>query len=181
MTRTPAALALTACLLATPALAQELPIPSGAFKGVDGVVSDCIILTPEKFAPSICERLAKKTSELAAAKGIAFTHLGDQVWHGKDYAGRSHVQPDGAANPVRLTYFVRGTAGAPAGAFIRAAFWLPLEGEVAGAPRSGKLVLWERSSMATGPRKKVPPFLADHMIKQVERPFAAFTADNPAQ
>jgi hypothetical protein len=179
------ALAVALVLPALPVQAQELPIPPGAFKGFDTVMSDCIILTPEKFAPSICERLSQKTSELAAGKGIAHVHLGDQTWHGEDYDARSHIQPDGATNdsakPVRLTFFVRGTAGSPAGAFIQAAFWVPFEGEAGGTPRSGKLVLWERSSMATGPRKKTPPFLSDHIIKQLDRPFAAFATDNTAR
>ena len=180
------ALALALLQPALPAKAQETPIPAGVFNGFDAIVSDCIILTPEKFAPSICERLVKKTSELASGNAIAFTHLGDQVWHGEEYDARSHVQPDATAtqaatNPVRLTFFVRGTAGAPAGAFIRAVFWLPFDGEAGAGPRSGKLVLWERSSMATGPRKKVPPFLADYIIKQLDRPFAALVSDNKAQ
>ncbi len=177
MTRTRATLALAASLLALPAQAQEVTIAPGAFAGFNGISAECIIHTPDKFADGACAALFKAAAAGAQKAGISLAQAGTANWEDVPVKDRKHLDPPagGPAQPVRLTFFIRGAqSDRITGGFVRAVMWTPATAE----GRPGKLVLWEAATLGTGPRKGLRAAVVKSIAEKLETPFAALKADN---
>lgn len=177
MTRIPAlpALALAAGLAALPAKAQEVSIAPGAFAGFDGISAECIIHTPDKFADGACAALFKAAAAGAEKAGVTLVEAGTVNWEDVPVKDRKHLDPPacGPAQPVRLTFFIRGAqSDRITGGFVRAVMWTPAQAE----GRSGKLVLWEASTLGTGPRKGLRAAVVKSIADKLDTPFAALKA-----
>lgn len=144
---------LSLMLFVAPAQSQTIPTPDGAFKGFDGISAECIVQTPDPFATGTCKMLFALLKKHAEKTGVKVVQAGSQVWEDVEVEDRAHLDPPAGSDlkaPARLTFFVRGAQSAKiTGGFTRIAIWTPAEID----GRKGKLVLWEQSTLGTGPRK----------------------------
>ena len=183
MRKTITASLLTACITATSLTvqAQELALAPGTLKGFDGISAECIVQTPDAFATGACKMLFSGASKQADKAGVVFIQAGTQVWEGVDVKDRAHLElPAGSklTSPLRLTFFVRGAhTNDITGGFTRIALWIPAKVD----GRTGKLVLWETSTIGTGPRKGLRTALIKQIVGKLATPFSALAADNKAQ
>jgi hypothetical protein len=170
--------ALTTAGLSSATIAQEVPAPPGAFKGFDGISAECIVQTPDPFATGTCKMLfalLKKHSEKA---GVKVVQAGSQVWEDVKIEDRAHLEPPAGSDlkaPARLTFFVRGAQSAKiTGGFTRIAIWTPAEID----GRKGKLVLWEHSTLGTGPRNGLRKALVASFGKHLDSVLTLFADHN---
>ena len=151
---------------------------SANFNGLDEIKAQCIVSTKRKYARKICERLSNAAMLLADDSGIEYAYSGVS----------ENFKPEKEANSkqtLQLLFYIRGTRGRNVGTSVRivagvrfaAAIEKPIDGKTTQqTPRSGLLVLWEKSVVAEGPSKKMINGISPHMIKKMDGLFKLIAA-----
>ena len=165
-------------VLAAPAFALEPVDWRKNFAGLNGIVARCILSTDRNYAKRICEQLASRTGKLAEVAGVSFDYRGQYGTEDKDRAPASKT----ISAPLYADYYVRGTGGQTAGASIRISVYAYYrnaveQGQAQGAPRTGRLVMWEESLVSSGPARQLPPVMAKVMARKF-RALVTLFADN---
>lgn len=128
------------------------------FSGLDGVAVTCVSSFASKRAEQICEEMSahvKARAEKAGATAVASGYFleGDT----------SPPKPEGMAKPLDVVIFIRGSEDPP-GLFIgtRASvtYTAAVEAGSGEKGRSGDLVIYERTTLGTGPLKRLQPAIA---------------------
>ena len=166
-------------LLAVAALAT---IPAHAetdwpaqFAGLDGVAVTCISSYEADRARRICDEMSTHVlarAEKAGAKAVATGYFKE--------GAETPARPDAFARPLDITIFIRGAAN-PDGLFVATRASVAYEGAVeaggAGPGRSGELVLYERSTLGTGPLSRLTPAIISAAKDRLE-PFMVRLEEN---
>jgi hypothetical protein len=173
MNRISAAMALAACLLAAPALAQEREVTPADFTGRDGLVTQCVTFVKDKSWNSIYPKVLEGGGKLAEKSGISHRHLGQAQW---GYGSDKYLPvPDDLAmsSPLFLTIYTRGTRKPDSVAIWVSAYT---------AQDGNRLVVWEDSGIGAGQTRTIVNGMSSGLLDKLEPVIAALAeAANAAQ
>ncbi|MFN0263825.1 hypothetical protein ACKTEK_08100 [Tepidamorphus sp. 3E244] len=129
--------------------------------GLDGVAIACVSSTGEKYAERICDRLTKSATQTLEKAGVPVASSG---YHRE--GGPSPKLPEGM-KPLEITIYLRGTPGGTAAILVRGRAAISYEAAVEsgdeGTGRTGDLVIWEESTVGSGPVKQLEAAIANAM------------------
>ena len=134
--------------------------------GLDGVAIACVSSTGETYAERICDKLSENARK-ALDKASVPVAVAGYFREG----GPSPDKPEGIAKPLQITIFLRGTPGGNAAILVRGrasiAYGAAVEAGSDEAGRSGDLVIWEESSVGSGPVKQLEAAIANAMTDKL--------------
>ncbi|MEZ5878849.1 MAG: hypothetical protein R3D43_14470, partial [Tepidamorphaceae bacterium] len=130
--------------------------------GLDGVVIACVSSTGEKYAERICGKLSETAKAELEKAGVPVAVAG----YFRE-GGPAPDKPEGMARPLSIMIYLRGTPGGTAAILVRGrgsiAYEAAVEAGESGAGRAGDLVVWEESTVGSGPVKQLEAAITNAM------------------
>ena len=136
------------------------------FNGLEKISARCVASTKRKIAARICGKLADAGQAYAEKSNISYNYAGINPPQMND-------DDSGNARVLRLTFYVRGTDGKNLGVSVRieagVEYSAAVEKDAGNAiPRSGILVLWDKSVVAEGPARKMSRIVGPYMASKMK-------------
>ena len=136
--------------------------------GLDGVVIACVSSTGEKYAERICGKLSETAKAELEKAGVPVAVAG----YFRE-GGPAPDKPEGMARPLSIMIYLRGTPGGTAAILVRGRGSIAYEAAVEAGESlgflpgdmqaKGDLVVWEESTVGSGPVKQLEAAITNAM------------------
>lgn len=127
----------------------------------------CVSSTGEGYAKRICDTLSDNARSVLEAAGVRVAVSGYYR-----EGGPAPDMPQGMERPLWITLYLRGTAGDRIAILVRGrasvAYTAAVEAGSGSAGRSGDLVMWEQSTVGSGPAGQLEPAIANAMSVKID-------------
>lgn len=173
---------LALCLWAVPAGAAQKsyhwsPRPEN-LKGLDGIVTRCVVSTDKNFVHDICRNLLNAAQRKVWAAGLKYGSAGITWERNPMQPYRAAVAGAGIAKPLMLEFFIRGTSARPVSGSVHVlasvGYRAAVEAGGNETPRSGRLLVWETAILGDGDTAKLVAALSGTITQRLDWLLGAF-------